>query len=137
VKVEGETLASTGNYTIRQGPLLLISNSDTAHNSANEGTIAGVPQVDWYFFTAETTGVYRVMWEDKFNNSGGTHYTGDVQVSAYKYDETWIFGPENHGYSSNPVLSIALDAGETIYVKAEGMTDGNGIYGIRYYPPGP
>jgi hypothetical protein len=132
VKVEGEMASPSGTYSIRQGPLLLISNS--VEPKSNEGTIAGVPQVDWYFFTAETTGVYRVMWEDKKDNSGGTHYTGDVQVSAYRYDATSIFGPEDDGY---PGLSITLDAGETIYVKAEGITDGNGIYGIRYYPPVP
>jgi hypothetical protein len=137
VKVEGNTPSSSGNYSIRQGPLLLISNSNPGTEQANTGTITVVGQVDWYFFTAGTPGTYSVMWEDKSEKAGtSTHYTGgDVEVSAYGYDATLIFGPQDMGYNGGGV-PIDLVAGETIYVKAVGQSTSTigGTYGIRYYP---
>jgi hypothetical protein len=133
VKVEGETLASTGNYTIRQGPLLLKSGGD-----ANLGIITDMGQVDWYFFTAGAAGEYKVMREDDSDKAGGTYYSGgNVKVSAYKYDATPIpaLVEEDEGYKIDQGVSIGnLAAGETIYVKAEAQSSSviNGTYGIRY-----
>jgi hypothetical protein len=138
VKVEGNAPGVTGNYSIRQGSLLLISNSDEVNKKANAGTITAAGQVDWYFFTAETAGTYSVMWEDASEQlPSSSRYDGDVEVWAYRYDATPI--PElmkkDDGYNGGAGVSIDLDAGETIYVKAVGKSTGIGTYGIRYYAP--
>jgi hypothetical protein len=132
VKVEGETLSSSGNYSIRQGPLLLISHSNPVDGAqANTGTINGVGQVDWYFFTAVTTGTYELMWEGDADQHSTNYYNGDVEVSAYGYNAKLIFGPQDKGKDKKSLGTVF--EGETIYVKAVGTK--TGTYGIRYYGP--
>jgi hypothetical protein len=137
VKVEGNAPDVTGTYKIRQGPLLLISDSHpVGSDKANPGNITAAGQVDWYFFTAENDGTYSVMWEDSIEQAA-PYYTGNVKVSAYKYDATPIPGlvGEDNGYNGAAGKSLGyLDAGDTIYVKAVAQS-ANGTYGIRYYAP--
>jgi hypothetical protein len=139
VKVEGDPPDSSGDYSIRQGPLLLISNSNPGPEKANTGDIKKAGQVDWYFFTAETVGLYSVMWEDKSENDGGSFQNdGNVEVSVYGYDATPINGlvDVEDGYKGGTGVSIGnLDEGETIYVKAVGTFIGK--YRIRYIPQTP
>jgi fibronectin type 3 domain-containing protein len=104
------------------------------YNTWTTGNINAVGQeVYWYTITAAAAASYFIQWDDNYASSGT--YSGDIKVSAYLSNGTTsIFSDVNSGYNSP--RSVSLTAGETIYLRVEGLNStsfSNGTYAIRYY----
>jgi hypothetical protein len=103
--------------------------------SGGSGTIGTLAagQAVWHKFTAPSAGTYLLQWQDG-DEHGSSSYTADIKVSGYRSNGSLEFEGIDKGYKAPRFLS--LGAGETIYMKVEGMTaPSNGSYAIQCAAP--
>jgi hypothetical protein len=101
-------------------------------NTWADGDLSVVGEIDWYQFTAASTTTYYVQWDDAAGNSVGGK-TAWTAVSAYRAgDGTPVFTRQNSGFTYPQ--SVSVNAGETIYIRVEGLDSWNtGTYAVQYY----
>jgi hypothetical protein len=126
---------------IERGRKTLIVHQNTASASSKAQAIELPPDADWeissinegeekwYKFEVEAGTDYYVQW----SNNNSSEYTGSINVTAYKSDDTQIF----YGYPwTEPQLISAVSG--TVYLKvqvASSYTSKPGTFAIRFYDP--
>jgi len=92
-----------------------------------DGTI-GTSGEAWYKLIASATTHY-LWWND--SGQGNGKKTLDVNVNAYRSNETSVFNNIDSAWSSSRIVS-SLTVGEAIYIRVTPKTTGQGTFGITF-----
>ncbi|HET6488067.1 MAG TPA: hypothetical protein VFH83_16690 [Spirochaetia bacterium] len=119
---------------------------DTTGSPAYTGYSIQTFHAQWYYFSGLQGHIYTVNWDDV--GTGSNLYTGDVQVSAYRQDQSTPYFQAIDGgyvgssyYSNGNYWTYSIDETQTftpqtselVYIKVEERNAGAtaGTYGLR------
>jgi hypothetical protein len=105
----------------------------TVGAAITDGTLSTATQIDWYKFEPLSGKNYNVQWADSYQKPDGSTYTGDIKVSAFKTDGSYIFLNSDSGWTYPSTIYSSSVPGTVVYLKVESYGSKIGTYGIKVF----